>query len=131
MNKKLALLALIPLMSFLLVPIASAEGGHSVGVTVFVRCSSNEASGVTSGASLTYNGHTLVVLCTQGNNHSNEICIDVSYQLRFTATAFAGGHTSSDKGTFGINNYGGAVYGEVYSHHFNAYAEWLLGSPCV
>ena len=131
MNKKLALLALIPLVSFLVVPIAVADGGHYVGVTVFVRCNSDSGSGVTSGATLTYNGYTLVVLCTQGNGHSNEICIDVSYQLRFTATAFAGGHTSSDKGTFGIDNPGSAVYGEVYSHHFNAYAEWLLGSPCV
>jgi len=120
MSNKLALLALIPLMSFMLVPLATAASTPSIptGVWVYgyVQCESNSGSGVSSGASLTYAGHTINILCHQGGIGSKDLNhgygLFITGEARYTATVFAGGQHYTEKGTFGINDCGSSLYGK-------------------
>ena len=123
MNKKLGLLVLLPLVSFMLVPVATAAtrvtpGVTSVEVYGFVACYSDGGYGQKSGASLTYAGYTIDVLCTQGNDHEAYLPpIFVTGNPKFTATVFAQGHHYTVSAHFGINDCDSSVYGKQESNY--------------
>jgi len=116
MNNKLALLALIPLVSFMLVPVvtaASVPSSNTIAVGATVSCESYPGSGVTSGAWLTYAGETIAISCTQGNIHSvNGLWPVIGGQASYTATVFAGRNHYTEHGKFGVNNCGSTLYGK-------------------
>jgi len=118
MNKKLGLLVLIPLLSFMLVPVATASSKvtpsepSGVWVYAFVSCGSSSEFSQRAGASLHYQGHTLDVLCTPGNEHGEDYEWFVTGQSTFTATVFAAGHHYTVTQSFGINDCGSSIYGK-------------------
>jgi len=122
MNKKLGLLVLLPLVSFMLVPVATAATrvtpSTPTGVDVFGFVACQAFNGQKSGASLTYAGYTIDVLCTSGNEHEAYLPpIFVTGNPKFTATVFSQGHHYTVSAHFGINNCDSSIYGkqEVYS----------------
>jgi len=122
MNNKLALLALIPMVSFLLVPVVAATSAptpnvYGVWVYGWVECGSNGGSGLPSGASLHYAGlPTIAVTCIPGQSHEAALNdgypVFIAGQPHYTATVFAGGHHYTERGTFGINDCGSSLYGK-------------------
>jgi len=120
MNTKLAVLALLPLMGFMLVPVAVASSTptepHTITVYAYVYCSSNSEGRQNSGASLNYLGTTLVVFCTPGNDHTAYGEWSVGVMYAFTATMFAGGHHYTITGKFGVNNCGSTIYQKQETH---------------
>jgi len=119
MNKKLALLALIPLVSFMLVPVVTATTKvtpESTGdwIYAYVACNSEPGYHSYAGASLTFGHNTpIVVLCAPGNEdviHYAEWF--ATGMAKYTATVFAGGNHYTVSGKFGINNCGSSIYGK-------------------
>jgi len=117
MNKKLGLLVLLPLLSFMLVPVATAStrvtpSSDTVVVYAFVSCEASNLYSQRSGASLHYQGHTIDVLCTPGNEHFADYEFLVGGNPTFTATVFAAGHHYTVTQSFGVNDCGSSIYGK-------------------
>jgi len=149
MNNKLALLALLPLVAFLAVPVAAATPQSSSsttttsssststypypGLTVIVSC--EVSAGIQAGASITINGHSYEVLCpfTTGGTEamSGVYCAPFAAASSFKAWTFAGGLRNNQKGKFGLH------YGELsFEQHSapsepEAAASWEIASPCA
>jgi hypothetical protein len=121
MNKKLALLLLTPLVaSFMLVPLATATSSK-LEVNIYVGCYSNADYNQRAWASLTYDGHTIAIICTPGVENSVSTNVWVGNQASFTATVFAQGHHYTETGKFGVNNDGSSIYGKQDGSESYAY----------
>jgi len=148
MNNKLALLALLPLVAFLAVPVAAATPQSTTttssssttsspypypGLTVIVEC--EVSAGIQAGASITINGHNYEVLCpfTTGGTEamSGVYCAPFAAASSFKAWTFAGGLRNYQKGKFGLH------YGELSFEQQSAPSEpeaaasWEIASPCA
>jgi hypothetical protein len=139
LNKQLGLLLLIPMLSMLALPVfatSSTTVTHTYpypGVTLYVHCYTDGSGSPASGASITFQGHTVIVLCPSGTGepgkYSVDLCLPISATSKFTATTFAGGFHNKQTGTFGPGY--GEVFGEQESSGDSySSADYILYSPC-
>jgi hypothetical protein len=132
MKKTLALLALLPISIMVMMPITTTHASGS-GVTIAVYCWADELPN-TSGASVTFGGHTVQVACQDDyESPFTEYCVSSAHRGTFVATMTANGNTVVQTGKFGPNM--GAINGHMYgsggAHDFDSYAEFVIGSPCL
>jgi hypothetical protein len=118
MKKILALLLLVPIFSFIMVPIATVKA-QSATVGVFVECIGYPAS-----VAIQYDGHYQHVSCT-GSWRGTDICLSVSHRMSYAATVSVGGITYTWSGTFT------PAQGYLSGHASNpaGFAKWSLDSP--
>jgi hypothetical protein len=124
------------MLSMLAIPVVAAQTTTtthtypSPGVTLYVHCFS-ETGAPPSGASVSFQGHTVIVLCPSGHDdiYNVDLCLPISAISKFTATTFAGGFHAKQTGSFGPS------YGEVFGEQESAgepfsSADYILYSPC-
>jgi hypothetical protein len=129
MNKKFALLLLIPLLAFLLVPVATVKA-TAPGITLLVYCDGEAQKASTS---ITFAGHSISVGCpVYWGENGDSTCIPATTG-KFTATTTIGGIKQVTKGVFGSNEgaIGGHQYGSFSYYPDVSYADWVIGSPCI
>jgi hypothetical protein len=129
LKNKLALVALLPLLALVAVPVATIHAAVP-NVEIWVHCNTEEA-GPAAGASIAYAGKSVIVMCPPTLVDKVAFaCVYVSASTKFTSTTFAGGLRHTTKGSFGPSD--GAIYGEQYSpftiNDQDSYAEWFLGA---
>jgi hypothetical protein len=119
-KKTLALLAIIPLTSFLIAPLAIACAGYNVEISVY--CDTLNPSS----ASLTYAGHTVSVACWESSEPAHYY-IHVTSTSKYTATLTSEGASFSSTGKFGPN--WGSLGNEQVSPSGYGTLEWCISSP--
>ena len=122
MHNKYAVVALLPLLAFLLVPAVTVRA-TSNNVEFYIWCDSGPQA---SGASLSIPGHSVILMCPPGVEKDASIYFYVPTTAKATAAAYAGGirllqHpvVSGCQGFYGMD-----VYGPESS------AGWEVEAPC-
>jgi hypothetical protein len=124
---KLAVLLVIPLLAFMVLPVATV---HAVTPNAEVGVSCDSDSSVQTGASVTFAGHSVVVLCSPGAEHEVNVCFVLSASGKFAATMTAGGLSFTHKGTYATSS-GGYIEGYLYApQDGESYATWWVASYC-
>jgi len=127
MNTKPLLLLLIPLLAFMVFPVATA---HSVAPNAEVGVKCDSIGSVQTGASITFAGHSAVVLCSPGVTHEVNVCLVLTASGKFTAKMTAGGLYLTQKGTFTSTD-GGYIEGYLYApQDGESYGTWWIAGYC-
>ena len=111
--KKLALLAIIPFLSMLFVPMASVAAKPHITVDMGVSCNSDEYP---VSATITYAGHTYSVSCFEGSTEYDNT-FTVAKTTGWVMTGIADGVNIDQTGKFGPTHVGvsGSQYGYLDS----------------
>ena len=126
MSKKLALLALLPMVSFVLIPVATANSG----LPIYLNVSCENTGGPTAGVSLTYHGTTLAIVCPHGTEKELDTYVWAGRMFTFTATIFVGGSHQTIKGSFGVSDYCTLTGTSLYSQNEESNAGFYLEGVC-
>jgi hypothetical protein len=119
MKKILALLLLVPVLSFTLLPVLTVTAQTPAPVGIFVECYGYPAS-----VAIVYAGHYEHVSCT-GSWVGSDHCFVVNRAMKYSATVSVGGITYTWSGTFT------PAQGYLSGHASNeaGFAKWSLDSP--
>jgi len=129
MEKKLALFLLVPLLAFMIVPMATANA-RVPNIQLFVHCYTYEGTTIGTTGKVTFHGVTVSVNCpANGSEYTNTVCIYAGSPTSFKVTTTAGAARFTQTGTFGPHM--GAINGHQYGDDFGTYVEWFLGTPPV
>jgi len=134
MEKKLALLLLVPLLSFLVVPMATVSA-HYPNVTLYTWCRDSDYYYSTS-ATITIHGVQVEAYCPPGYGETyydgEGTCLYLSSPAKFTVTAVATGSLYKLTGTF--SSHSGAIFGSrsggVLPGPGDTYVLWALYPGC-
>jgi len=125
-KKTLGLIMLLPLLSFVLVPMASVQATHSFDAEIYVAC---ETSTYATSASLIYSGHTVTISCPPSTSYrAEDVCFTVTRTTNYTAATSANGVANTFTGKMGPHF---APYGYIeyysYAPDIDSYAYAYIG----
>ena len=98
MKKIFGLLLLLPLLSLVLVPVATVSATHGFDVEIEAECSTTSYTG---SASVSYAGHSVSTTCTTSDEDSASACFNVYATTKFTASTTIGGISNTLTGKMG------------------------------
>jgi len=126
MKKTLALLLLVPMLSFMVIPVATVSA-HFYNTTVYVGCGADYGS--SSSSVVRIDGYRIAVYCPPGSEYEYFTCLYLPKTVPYTATMTSDINVLKHTGTFGPHS--GSVGGEMESSFGDAGAMWGINSGCI
>jgi hypothetical protein len=126
MKKKAALLLLVPLLSLLVVPVATVSA-HYPNSSLYVYCRDSNVNYPTS-VVLTIHGVQVSVNCTPDSSWSEYTCLYLAQPTSYKVVAIATASVFKMTGTFGPHM--GAIVGSRTGGFGDTFVLWILYPFC-
>ena len=130
MKKNLALFLLVPLLTFMIVPVAMVSA-HQPNVALMVKCE-DESSNYPTSVTLTIHGTQVSALCLPEDELPYSIectALYLSQPAKFTINSVANGVLNHQTGTFGPHS--GVVVGSRVGSGGETFVFWWMGPTSV